>query len=521
MRRRARAPAQRIACAARERHASHCAAPDALRGRCRAIVAGRVLLRLIAGSGFANYDTLYALVWGQQLSRGETRQYDLPIAPTPHPLIEVLGVVLAPLGASAIADVTVALGLPRAVGVRLGGLPARRDGSGAPPGALAALILLTRVPVLSYGVRAYIDIPYLLLVLRRCSWRRAGRARGRRCSCCWRSPGCCARRRGRSPGCTGCTCRPASSPRRARRLAPRTHATARHRAQLARAERRCLALLAAAARPLVLGARATCWSPAIALWSLTNTRDTAADARPRDGDRQGARVHPAAHRRDPAPAGARSARRSAACCRCCGCASGRCSGRSRAWSRCSCSPLLAAFGLPIDTRYAFLAAAILCVFCGAGCSAGPRCPRATRAGGGGWPRARWCSWRSSPTRPARCARPTANWANWRASRDPRRPAGARAQPGDHAAVRTGRACPTTRPIPLLALYLKARPAEIVSAQVEPDRPRAPTWTRRAERSRRGLHPRPATTRTVAVSRSRRASPSHSAPTLVARLLPTR
>ena len=32
-------------------------------------------------------------------------------------------------------------------------------------GALAALILLTRVEVLSYGTRAYIDIPYLLLVL--------------------------------------------------------------------------------------------------------------------------------------------------------------------------------------------------------------------------------------------------------------------------------------------------------------------------------------------------------------------
>ncbi len=32
-------------------------------------------------------------------------------------------------------------------------------------GALAALIFLTRVPVLSYGVRAYVDIPYLLFVL--------------------------------------------------------------------------------------------------------------------------------------------------------------------------------------------------------------------------------------------------------------------------------------------------------------------------------------------------------------------
>src|SRR5205807_7339486 len=36
---------------------------------------------------------------------------------------------------------------------------------GRAAGVLAAAIFLTRVPVLSYDVRAYIDIPYLLLVL--------------------------------------------------------------------------------------------------------------------------------------------------------------------------------------------------------------------------------------------------------------------------------------------------------------------------------------------------------------------
>lgn len=34
-----------------------------------------------------------------------------------------------------------------------------------PTGAVAAVLLLTRVPILSYGVRAYVDVPYLLLVL--------------------------------------------------------------------------------------------------------------------------------------------------------------------------------------------------------------------------------------------------------------------------------------------------------------------------------------------------------------------
>ncbi len=123
------------------------------------------MLWVAAGVGFANYDTLYALAWGGQLARGETPQYGIPIAPTPHPLVEVLGVVLAPLPAGAIEGVTVALGF---LALSACGWVLYRLGSlwfGRAAGALAALILLTRVPVLSYGVRAYVDIPYLLLVL--------------------------------------------------------------------------------------------------------------------------------------------------------------------------------------------------------------------------------------------------------------------------------------------------------------------------------------------------------------------
>jgi hypothetical protein len=130
-----------------------------------AIAAGAVVLRLVTGVGFANYDSLYALVWGQQLSRGETPSYGVPIAPTPHPLVEALGFVLSPLGPRTAEDVLVALGFVALAGV---GWVVFRLGSewfGWPAGVLAALLVLTRVPVLSYGVRAYVDIPYLLFVL--------------------------------------------------------------------------------------------------------------------------------------------------------------------------------------------------------------------------------------------------------------------------------------------------------------------------------------------------------------------
>ena len=141
----------------------HTAARLALAGLALVVLA--VALRVICGVGFANYDTLYALAWGGQLSRGALPTYEVPIAPTPHPLVEALGVVLSPLSAHAIEDTTVALAFLALAGCTLVVylLAARWFGRAA--GALAALLLITRVPVLSYGVRAYIDIPYLLLVL--------------------------------------------------------------------------------------------------------------------------------------------------------------------------------------------------------------------------------------------------------------------------------------------------------------------------------------------------------------------
>ena len=130
-----------------------------------AIALGALALWLIAGVGFVNYDTLYALAWGGQLSRGGVPAYGVPIAPTPHPLIELLGIVLAPLGPTGVVHVTIALAFLAlsACAWVIYALGAQWFGRAA--GALAALLFITRVPVLSYGVRAYIDLPYLLLVL--------------------------------------------------------------------------------------------------------------------------------------------------------------------------------------------------------------------------------------------------------------------------------------------------------------------------------------------------------------------
>jgi hypothetical protein len=129
------------------------------------VVLGALILRLLTGVGFPNYDTLYALVWGQQLARGETPQYGVAIAPTPHPLMEALGFLASPFGPGGASDLSVWVGY---LALSACGYLVYRLGSewfNRPVGALAALILVTRNPLLSYGSRAYIDLPFLALML--------------------------------------------------------------------------------------------------------------------------------------------------------------------------------------------------------------------------------------------------------------------------------------------------------------------------------------------------------------------
>src|SRR3954452_12730095 len=122
------------------------------------------LLLLIFPVGFPNYDTIYALVWGRELAHGMSPDYGAALPPTPHPLADLLGMVTTPLGDGAI-DVTMivaylSLGLIGYLVYRLGSLWFDR-----PIGAVAALIVLTRAPFLSNGLRAYVDLPYIALCL--------------------------------------------------------------------------------------------------------------------------------------------------------------------------------------------------------------------------------------------------------------------------------------------------------------------------------------------------------------------
>ena len=325
------------------------------------IAVGAVLLRVIAGVGFVNYDTLYALAWGGQLSRGQAPAYDVAIAPTPHPLLELLGLLLVPLGPATARTLTVALAF---LALSACGWVVYRLGAqwfSRPAGALAALIFLTRVPVLSYGVRAYVDIPYVLLVLGALLIEARRPRAGAPVLGLLALAGLLRPEAWAFSGLywlyiAGVGTRFAR-PRRAAEARP---------PGIPQRTRRDLALLAllAAAAPLIwlLSDLAVTGDP---LWSLTNTRHTAA---------QLDRVKGIANVPEYIP------RRIGEILRPPVLLAAAVGGvlalawlRSRAMLGAAAGVLavlvfafFAALGLPINTRYAFLASAILCVFAGAG-----------------------------------------------------------------------------------------------------------------------------------------------------------
>ena len=112
---------------------------------------GALALWLAFGHGFANYDSFYSLVWGNEIAHGQSLDYSAALPPTPHPLATLFGVIVSPLGDGAeTALVVVAFVTLATIGYlvyRLGELWVNRW-----VGLLASVIVLTRVPVLDLRV---------------------------------------------------------------------------------------------------------------------------------------------------------------------------------------------------------------------------------------------------------------------------------------------------------------------------------------------------------------------------------
>ncbi|HYF26506.1 MAG TPA: hypothetical protein VD931_12275, partial [Baekduia sp.] len=92
-------------------------------------------------------------------------ELEVALAPTPHPLATAFGALLSVAGTDGAIWLWqgTALASLVALGVLITALGARWFGLAA--GLVAAAIVLTREPVLSFGLRAYLDLPYVCLLL--------------------------------------------------------------------------------------------------------------------------------------------------------------------------------------------------------------------------------------------------------------------------------------------------------------------------------------------------------------------
>lgn len=144
-------------------------AVQALTSRPRLTAAAAVVLLALLmwaayGSGSVGYDQLYSLLWGDDLAEGRLPDYEAPRAPTPHPLANLIGLVLAPLGDGSLEALkAISLLSFAALGVAAYVLGARLISPAV--GVLFAVLLLTRPSLVNQALIASIDVPFLALIV--------------------------------------------------------------------------------------------------------------------------------------------------------------------------------------------------------------------------------------------------------------------------------------------------------------------------------------------------------------------
>jgi hypothetical protein len=121
---------------------------------------------------YPNYDTYFHLVWGRELMHGMKPDFDAYAAPTEHPLFVALCAVVGLIGTDAERAIVVVV---RAVAgrARVGTFRVGDACFGPWPGLLAAAFVGSSFAFLLYAARAYVDVPFLALVI----WAAAMEAR--------------------------------------------------------------------------------------------------------------------------------------------------------------------------------------------------------------------------------------------------------------------------------------------------------------------------------------------------------
>jgi hypothetical protein len=152
----------------REREARLAARADALATRrnatIAAVLAGLLVLGLFFGlRTYPNYDSYYQLLWGQDLAHGHLPDYHVFRSPTPHPLSELVGLLLSPFGLAA-DRLMVLVTLVAWVGLLWAVYRLTKHLLGTLVAAVAVLVMLTRTDLEFFALRGVVDIWFLFFI---------------------------------------------------------------------------------------------------------------------------------------------------------------------------------------------------------------------------------------------------------------------------------------------------------------------------------------------------------------------
>jgi hypothetical protein len=128
------------------------------------VLALAALALFVRVPAFAAFDSIYSLVWGQELLHGELPSFDAYRAPTQHPLWVALTTVLALLGEDG-SRAVVGICVAGFVALVIGGFRFANALFGEVVGWIFALLLLSRLDYGFLAARGYIDVPFLALIV--------------------------------------------------------------------------------------------------------------------------------------------------------------------------------------------------------------------------------------------------------------------------------------------------------------------------------------------------------------------
>jgi hypothetical protein len=129
-----------------------------------AVLAGLVVLGLFFGlRTYPNYDSYYQLLWGQDIAHGRLPDYSVFRSPTPHPLSELVGLLLTPFGLAA-DRLMVLITLVAWVGLLWAIYRFTKHLLGTLVAAVAVLVMLTRTDLEFFALRGVVDIWFLFFI---------------------------------------------------------------------------------------------------------------------------------------------------------------------------------------------------------------------------------------------------------------------------------------------------------------------------------------------------------------------